>query len=284
MTQIYGIFVMVGLLAHRDKLSTFIESLTISATGGGEHVFRLLSHQVIQIIGLDRNPSTSTMTEFFRSFTPTVAGAPARTFLADIGTRNTDVTLFLLKHVFSIRDMFFAVDTNARGFGWSLLLVFMWLQIKHTGVENKNKLREKSELRGELRDLVCRYLMVAEPQEYCVVGALAEDISCIGGNPHLEVPFLEPTDSDDLSRLVRTLTIRLVRLTSKPRAAELRYYSMMAEFVAEKARGTNRPDLYPRILTAAFDRLKSEIVHRERDMSSRDKILAFGVSCVRYTW
>jgi hypothetical protein len=223
------------------------------------------------------------MVEFFRRFTPTMVGSPARTFLADIGTRNNNVTLFLLKHVFSIRDMFFGVNASTRGFGWPLLLIYMWPQIKHTGVENKNNFRKKSELWGEHRVLVCRYLLVAEPREYCVIGVLAEEVGCMGGRPYIEDPFLEPTDSRDLQRLFMKLTAWLMRLTPKPRPTELRYYSMMTEFVVEKARGMDHPRMCPLILSAVFDRLFPEIVHRESDMSC-DKILAFGVSCVRYTW
>lgn len=126
------------------------------------------------------------------------------------------------------------------------------------------------------------YLIVAEPHEYYVVGASAEEIDCTGGKPYIEDSFLEPTDSNDFKRLASALGLWLTSRAPESIATELRFYSMMAEFLVEKSRGMNRPDSYPLVLITASNRLRVDIVYREGSMSSRDDILAFGVGCALY--
>lgn len=156
---------MVDFVARHNRFSSFVESL-VPLSVRGEDVFRLLSLEVVQITRLDQNPSTNTLAGCIREFLPTLT--------------SHDVLFYLLSSPFlqaayTARVDFFKVYTCLPGFGWPTLLIGMWVQLRVMQETDTETPEEKLELQRQFRDITARYLLVAPPHEYCVVGTIAED-------------------------------------------------------------------------------------------------------------
>lgn len=272
--QVHGIFNMIEFLALYNRLSAFIESLALSSTRGVD-VFHLLSREVVQLTGLDQNPSMNTVAKCFGTIAPSLGGSRSRSFLLNVA---------LLECTFDARAEFSKAYSRIPGFGWPLVLMKMWpkLQSKVKNPKAEEERYKAIEQLGQLRDLTSRYLLVAPLHERCVVAALAGGLDCTGGDIWVEDPFMDPKDFRDLEGVASSLFRQLSTRPAENTVAGLRHLDIMSEYTFQLARLVERYQVYPRLLTAAYNRLWIEITCNPSDRYPAKDVAYYGLSCLRY--
>ncbi|KAF8596691.1 hypothetical protein BDV93DRAFT_563086 [Ceratobasidium sp. AG-I] len=270
--QVHGIFTMVEFLVVSHKLKAFVESLARSRTRGVD-VFHQLSLEAVRTTGLDKSPSINTATNFFHTLLPTLRGHHIHSFSA---------TYLLLEDVFKARDGFSKVYSRIPGFGWPLVLLKMWPKLQFFKDELEGA-RTKVERLGQLRDLASRCLLVAPPPEKCVVGTLAWELDCKGGDPLVREPFEKPVDLDDLEMVAGSLLFHLSTRPARNTIGGLRNLNVAAQYAFHLARMVDRFEIYPRLLQAGYVRLWTEITCAPSSRYPVDDVVSLGVGLLGYT-
>lgn len=264
---------MVEFLVVHHKLSAFVESLTRSRTSGVE-VFHQLSREVVRISGLDKNPTLQTAIQLFQRLQTTLRGPHFPSYSS---------TYLVLDDTLKSRDGFCKVYSRIPGFGWPLFLLKMWPKLQYRGDEIDGPFTKVERL-GHLRDLASRYLLVAPPYEQCIVGTLAWEIDCKGGDPSAQEPFEQPVDTGDLEMVVRALLVQLSTRPSESVIKGLRNLNVASQYTFHLARMVDRFDMYPQLLEVGYNRLWTELTCAPSDRQPFDDVVSLGVGLLGYTW
>ncbi|KAF8596688.1 hypothetical protein BDV93DRAFT_527904, partial [Ceratobasidium sp. AG-I] len=270
--QVHGMFNMVEFLVAHDKLSAFVDSLARSRIRGVDVLDRL-SHEVVRLTGLDREPSMYGRVKLFHTLSTRLHGRHSRSF--------TDPYL-LLECAFKALDEFSQVYSRIPGFGWPLFLLQMWPKLQSRAYKINGPYTQ-AELLGQLKDLASRWLLVAPPYEHCIVGTLDCAIDYKGEDPSVKDPLLKPHDLNDLKTVTRTFLLRLSNRPARNTTWGLRYLNMMTRYTFHLIRTVNHYDLIPQLLEAAYTRLWIELTSGPSDAYPLDDVANLGTALFAYT-
>lgn len=269
--QVHGVFTLVKFLEAHQKLSPFLDSLALSQTRGID-VFNQLSREVVHVIALDQDPYMATVVERFRNLLPSLRGSNPQSF---------SLSFLLLESAFEARADFSEAYSRVPGFGWPLVLLGIWPKLQYVE-EDPGSPYDRVELLRQLRDLVDRCLLVAPPQERCIVGSLAWVMDCTKEKSFMD-SFKRPQDTKDFETVLSSAFLRLSTRPAGNIPGDLKYLSTMTAYALHCARAMDRYDICPQLLGTAYTRLWAELTFNPNDRHAVDNVVGYSVDLLGYT-